>query len=63
MIRICEESLEIRGGRVGVNVLEFFQTPTTNLSKISRNGKGVQLNLVNEVEEGLITVKTYKATT
>ena len=63
LIRICEESLEIRGGRVGVNVLEFFQTPTTNLSKISKNGKGVQLKLVNEVEEGLITVKTYKATT
>ena len=63
MIRICEEGLEIRGGQMGVKVLEFFQTPTTNLSKISKNGKGVQLKLVNEVEEGLITVQTYKAIT
>ena len=63
LIRICEEGLEIRGGQVGVKVLEFLQTPTTNLSKISKNGKSVQLKLVNEVEEGLITVKTYKAIT
>ena len=48
---------------MGVKVLEFFQTPTTNLSKISKNGKCVQLKLVNEVEEGLITVQTYKAIT
>lgn len=63
LIRICEEGLEIRGGQIGTNVLEFFQTPTTNLSKISKNGKGVQLKLVDETEEGLIAVKTYKTTT
>ncbi|MBQ4072280.1 MAG: hypothetical protein IJD50_00970 [Clostridia bacterium] len=60
LIRICEDDLEIRGGSVGVKVLEFFQTPKTNLRKISKNGKVVQLKLVDEVEEGILTIKTYK---
>lgn len=60
LVRICEEGLEIRGGQVGVKVLEFFQTPTTNLSKISKNGKGIRLEKIEETDNGLISVRTYK---
>ena len=42
-------------------VKKFIKKVEGNI--ISKNGKGVQLKLVNEVEEGLITVKTYKAIT
>ena len=45
---------------MGVKVLEFFQTPTTNLSKIYKNGKGVQLEKEDEIDYGLILICTYK---
>lgn len=60
MIRICEEGLEIRGGQVGVKVLEFFQTPTANLNKISKNGKGVKFAKEDEIGDGLVLIHTYK---
>ena len=45
---------------MGVKVLEFFQSPTTNLSKISKNGKGVQFEKEEEIDDGLVLIRTYK---
>ena len=59
LIRILESNLEIRGTNTETEVLEFFKTPTTNLSKISKNGKGVELELVEEKDVGIITIYTY----
>ena len=63
MYRIFEKDLEIRGRKTGVEVLEFFKTPVTNLSKISKNGKGVRLELVEEKKEGVLLVQSYKIKT
>lgn len=63
LYRIFEKDLEIRGEKTGVEVLEFFKTPVTNLSKISKNGKGVRLELVEEKKEGVLLVHSYKIKT
>ena len=63
LYRIFEKDLEIRGEKTGVEVLEFFKTPVTNLSKISRNGKAVRLELVEEKKEGVLLVQSYKIKT
>lgn len=60
LYRIIEKDLEIRDEKTGVEVLEFLKTPATNLSKISKNGKSVQLELIEERKEGVLLVQTYK---
>lgn len=59
LYKIHGKNLEIKGSPSNVEMLEFFQTPATNLSKLTQNGKPVKLELVEEKREGVLIVRTY----
>ena len=60
LYRIYEKGLEIKEGKTGVEILEFFETPATRLNKITKNGAPVQLELIEEKQEGIVLVRSYK---
>ena len=60
LYKIVGKNLEIKGSPTNATVLEFFQTPATNLSKLTQSGNPVKLELIEEKSEGVMIVRTYK---
>ena len=60
LYRIYDKELEIRGEKTGVDVLEFFKTPGMKLRLLTKHGNNVQLELIEEKQEGILCIQSYK---
>ena len=60
LYRIYDKELEIRDEKTGVDVLEFFKTPGMKLRLLTKHGNNVQLELIEEKQEGILCIQSYK---
>jgi hypothetical protein len=60
LYRIYGKNLEIKEGKTGGELLEFFETPATRLHRITKDGAPVELELIEEKKEGIVLVRSYK---
>ena len=60
LIRILEKDLEVRGINTATDVLEFFRTPNTNFNKITKNGDRLTFQLIEEEDNGIMKIQSYK---